>query len=339
VHRFDLETTAGLAALRTPELALRPLEGTVVIDEVQRLPELFSVLRPLADREPAPAKFLLLGSASPELIRGISESLAGRVQFVPVPGFALREIGGGDPTTLWLRGGFPRSYLAESEAASMRWRSDFIRTFLERDIPQLGFRVPSETMNRFWTMLAHYHGQHWNGSELARSLGVTEKTARHYLDILAGAYVARVLLPWFENTGKRQRKAPKVYVRDSGLVHALLGIESIGDLRSHPKYGASWEGFALEQVLIRFGDRNAYYWGTQRGAELDLMITRHGKRFGFEFKCSDAPNMTRSLHVAIADLGLSQAYVIYPGDRRFHLHENVEALPLSAIDSLGSAIA
>jgi len=300
-----------------------------VLDEIQRMPELFEVLRPLSDRPDLPARFLLLGSASPDLIRGVSETLAGRSLFVQIPGFALDEVGPEAQDALWVNGGFPRSWLAKSEEASVRWREAFIATFLERDVPQLGIRVPSEALRRFWTMLAHYHGQAWNASELARSLGTTSKTALHYRDILAGAYVIRVLPPWFENLKKRQLKSPKVYIRDSGLLHTLLGILNLDGLRAHPRYGASWEGYALEQVLALTGTDNAYYWGTQRGAELDLLLFRGGKRLGFEFKCSDGPGMTKSMHIALQDLRLDTLYVVYPGKESYRIHEKVHVLPLT----------
>ncbi|MBU4194671.1 MAG: ATP-binding protein [Actinobacteria bacterium] len=336
VHHFDLERAATRAALSTPELTLEPLRGLVVIDEIQRLPELFATLRPLADRPDIPARFLVLGSASPDLVHDVSESLAGRVLFVHVPGFALDEVGAEAQDSLWVRGGFPRSWLAGPEGASFRWREAFITTFLERDVPQLGIRVPSETLRRFWTMLAHYHGQTWNASELARSLGATSKTALHYRDILAGAYVIRVLPPWFENLKKRQVKSPKVYIRDSGLLHTLLGIQDINALRSHPRYGVSWEGFALQQVLAIMGaGENAYFWGTQRGAELDLLLFRGGRALGFEFKCSDAPSMTKSMHIALRDLDLDVLYVVYPGRELYRLHEKVKALPLRECVRLG----
>lgn len=328
-HVFDLETATGRARLAQPELTLSPLTGLVVIDEIQRSPELFTVLRPLADRPRSKTRFLLLGSAAPELIRGVSESLAGRVGFVDLSGFDLDEVGATSARRLWVRGGFPPSFLARSEGASAQWRHDFVRTFLERDVPQLGIRVPAEMLRRFWTMLAHYHAQIWNGAELARSLAVSEKTVRRYLDLLAGAYVVRQLPPWFENIGKRQYKSPKVYVRDSGLLHALLSVETMADLEGHPKYGASWEGFALEQVLAAAGERDAYFWSSHAGAELDLLLLRHGKRFGVEFKVSDAPRMTKSLHVAIADLGVERAWILYPGTERYRVHEKVEALPLA----------
>jgi predicted AAA+ superfamily ATPase len=327
-HLFDLESAEGRARLAQPELTLAPLRGLVVIDEIQRQPELFVTLRPLADRPRLRTKFLILGSASPELIRGVSESLAGRVGFVDLSGFDIRECGGRNWRRLWLRGGFPRSYLAPTEVVSLRWRRDFIRTFLERDIPQLGIRIPAETLRRFWTMIAHYHGQIWNGADLARSLSVTEPTVRNYLDVLTGAYVLRRLPPWFENLAKRQYKSPKVYVRDSGLLHALLSIKTCADLEAHPKYGASWEGFAIEQVLSAVGQYDAYYWGTHAGAELDLLLIRRGRRYGLEFRCSDAPRMTPSLHIALNDLKLERAWIVYPGRQRYPVHEKVEVLPL-----------
>jgi len=329
VHTFDLERAASRAALSTPEITLEGLKGLIIIDEIQRLPQLFETLRPLTDRPETPARFLVLGSASPGLVRGVSESLAGRTLFIAVPGFSLDEIGVKAQDQLWVRGQFPRSWLAASEAASMRWREAFIATFLERDIPQLGIRVPSESLRRFWTMLAHYHGQVWNASELARSIGTSSKTALHYRDILAGGYVLRVLPPWFENIKKRQLKSPKIYIRDSGILHALLGILDMASLRSHPRYGASWEGFALEQVLALFGDKQAYFWSTQRGAELDLLLFVAKERWGFEFKCSDAPSMTKSIHVAIQDLGLDRVFIVYPGKQRYRIHEKVEVIPLT----------
>jgi len=329
VHRFDLERAASRAALSTPEITLELLRGLVVIDEIQRIPQLFETLRPLADRADVPARFLVLGSASPGLVRGVSESLAGRALFVQVPGFAMDELSADAQDSLWIRGGFPRSWLASSEGASRRWREAFIATFLERDIPQLGIRVPSETLRRFWTMLAHYHGQTWNASELARSLATSPKTALYYRDVLAGGYVLRVLPPWFENLKKRQVKSPKIYISDSGLLHMLLGIDDMVALRSHPRYGASWEGFALEQLLALLGSDNAYFWSTQRGAELDLLLFRAGMRWGFEFKCTDAPTMTKSMHIALNDLGLNRLYVVYPGRERYPLHDKVEAIPLA----------
>ncbi len=325
---FDLETAGGRARLAQPELALSPLSGLVVIDEIQRESKLFEVLRPLADRSRRPARFLILGSASPDLVQGVSESLAGRVGFVDLGGFELMEVGARHMRTLWLRGGFPRSYLARDHSLSLRWRRDFVRTFLERDVPQLGIRIPAESLRRFWMMLAHYHAQVWNGAELARSLGVTEHTVRRYLDVLAGTYLVRQLPPWFENISKRQYKSPKVYVRDSGLLHALLGLTTWEELTAHPKLGASWEGFALEQVIAHAPDADAYFWGTHAGAELDLLLIHRGQRYGFEFKYSDAPTMTKSLHVALSDLNLERAWIVYPGEESYPVHRSVEVVPL-----------
>lgn len=307
VHLFDLESEIGRSRLARGELALTGLRGLVVIDEIQRQPSIFETLRVLADRRGSPARFLVLGSAAPELMRGVSETLAGRVGFVELGPFHAEEVGTAAWRRLWLRGGFPRSFTARADPGSMRWRRDFIRTFLERDLSQLGIRVAPETLRRFWMMVAHFHGQIWNGAELARSLGVSEHTARSYLDILCGSYVARQLPPWFVNIGKRQVRSPKVYVRDSGLLHALLQLRDIGDLEAHPKFGASWEGFALEQVLATTGSDDAYFWGTHAGAELDLLLIRHGRRYGVEFKAAAAPAMTRSLHIAREDLTLGHA--------------------------------
>lgn len=335
-HWFDLERADDRAALAQPELTLRPLQGLVVIDEVQRLPALFQTLRPLADRQGAPARFLILGSASPSIVKGVSESLAGRVGFMDLGGFHLEEVDVAED--LWLRGGFPRSFLAANDRASQRWRTDFIRTLLEQDLPQLGIRTAAETLRRFWTMLAHYHGQVWNAAELARALSASEPTARHYLDILCGTYLARRLQPWHTNLGKRELKAPKVYLRDSGLLHTLLGINNRQALMSHPKLGASWEGFALEQALSLFGQEDAYFWGTHNGAELDLLLFRNGKAWGFEFKVGDGPRMTKSLQIALDDLQLDRAWIIYPGDKRYPVHERVEALPLKLLSGLSELL-
>lgn len=332
---FDLEDARDRSRLANPELALSRSRGLVIIDEVQRRPELFEVLRPLADRPRRPATFLLLGSASPALMRGVSESLAGRVGFVDLGGFSLAETGIPEWRRLWIRGGFPRSYLAETDSESISWRDDFIRTFLERDIPQLGIRVPAEALRRFWLMLAHYHGELWNASELARSLGVSETAVRHHLDILTGAYMIRQLQPWWENLGKRQYKSPKIYLRDSGLFHRLQLIDTEDQLHAHPKLGASWEGFALEQVVSIVGDRQAFFWRTHAGAELDLLFFRGGKRYGVEFKYSGSPAMTKSLHVAMQDLRLERAWIVHPGDTTYPVHDRVDALALRDLDRLG----
>lgn len=337
-HWFDLESADDRAALNQPELALKKLTGLVVIDEIQRQPELFATLRPLADRRKQAARFLILGSASPDIVKGVSESLAGRVGFVDLNGFHVGEIGPDDHDDLWLRGGFPRSFLSASDAASWRWRTGFIRTFLERDLPQLGIRTPSETLRRFWTMVGHSHGQVWNAAELARALGTSESTARNYLDILCGTYVARRLMPWHTNLGKRELKAPKIYVRDSGLLHGLLGIKTTRELHSHPKRGASWEGFALEQLLALCGHEDTYFWGTHNGAELDLVMFRNGKAYGVEFKVNDGPRMTKSLHAALEDLQLDRAWIVHPGTKGYPVHDKVDALPLSELLSLRDAV-
>lgn len=325
---LDLENPTDLARLAEPMLALERIKGLVVIDEVQRHPELFPVVRVLADRRPLPARFLALGSASPELLRQTSETLAGRVRFVEMGGFSLSEVGAAHWRKLWVRGGFPRSYLARSQSESLRWREDFIRTFLERDLAQLGVRVPAATMRRFWIMLAHYAGGIWNGSEIGRSLGDAHTTVRRHLETLSSALVVRAIDPWYENLAKRQVKAPKVYVRDSGLLHALLGIPDFDTLEGHPKLGASWESFVIEQVLSQVSTREAYYWRTQAGAELDLLLLVRGLGIGVEVKYGSAPTLTRSMASALRDLGLERLFVVYPGRERFPLHEKVEALAL-----------
>ncbi len=333
---FDLENPVDARRLSAPLTVLEALSGLVIIDEVQRRPELLELLRVLVDRPHNPARFLLLGSASPQLVRGVSESLAGRIGFVDLSGFDLREVGVIQRDRLWLRGGFPRSFLAADDDISMAWRQDFIRTFLERDIPQLGITIPAETLRRFWTMVAHYHGQVWNAAEFARSLGTSEVTARRYLDILAGAYMVRILPPWFENISKRQVKSPKVYIRDSGILHGLLQLETLPELQSHPKLGASWEGFAIEQVIRLLDTRDAYFWATHGGAELDLLVHRRGKRYGFEIKYIDAPGTTRSMQVALHDLALERLWVIYPGAHEYALEARITALPLDALPQLAA---
>ena len=328
---FDLESPVGRQQLSAPMAALEQLSGLVVIDEIQRQPELFELLRVLVDRTDNAARFLVLGSASPSLVKGTSESLAGRVGFVDLSGFTMPEVGSEARDRLWVRGGFPRSFLAADDAASSAWREAFIRTFLERDVPQLGIGVPAETLRRFWTMVAHYHGQVWNAAEFARSLGASENTARRYLDIMAGAYMVRVLPPWFENVKKRQVKAPKTYVRDTGVLHALLQLSSLPAVLGHPKLGASWESFALEHILAVVDTRDAYFWATHGGAELDLLVFKSGKRYGFEIKYADAPGMTRAMHVALQDLRLDRLWVVYPGTQAYALEEKVTAIPLEAV--------
>lgn len=324
---FDLENRQDLARLQDPIRALGSLRGLIILDEAQKQPDLLETLRVLADRRPRRASFLILGSASPELLRHSSESLAGRVHFIDMAGFDLAEAPHLD--RLWLRGGFPPSYLAAGGAKSFAWREDFLKTFLERDIPQWGIRVPAATLRRFWGMLAHYHGQTWNASEIASSMGTTHGTTQHYLDILTGAFMVRQLPPWHENLGKRLIKAPKVYIRDSGLFHSLMSLETAESLHAHPKFGASWEGFALEQIARRVPDRHAYFWGTHAGAELDLLILRDGRRWGFEFKVSEAPSLTKSMHIAMKDLKLQRLWVVYPGAHRFPMADRIEAIPLA----------
>lgn len=329
VHYFDLERLADQRKLANPELTLDPLRGLIVIDEIQRAPELFTALRPLLDRPESSVRFLLTGSAAPSLVRGVSESLAGRVATIDLGGFDLEEVGCSQWESLWLRGGFPRSFLAVDDAASFHWRGEFVKTFLERDLPQLGISIPAESLRRFWTMIAHYHGQVWNGAEFARSLGSSEPTARRYLDILTGAQMVRLLPPWFENLKKRQLKSPKLYIRDSGLLHALLGLDDRDTLLGSPKLGASWEGFALEQCLAALQTRDAYFWGTHAGAELDLLVLVKGQRYGFEFKYSEAPGLTKSMRVALSDLRLDHLWVIHPGRDRYLLDPRIAAVPLA----------
>ena len=326
--RFDLEDPDDLARLDEPKLALGRIEGLVVIDEIQRRPELFPVLRVLADRPGTPARFLVLGSASPDLLRQTSETLAGRVAFHPLGGFALDEVGTDRADALWLRGGFPRSFLAASEQESAEWRRDFVRTFLERDIPQLGIRIPATTLHRFWSMLAHYHGQHWQGAELARAFGVAESTVRRYLDILDGAFVVRRLPPWHENLAKRQVKAPKVYIADSGLLHSLLGLTTRDELERHPKIGASWEGFVLDEIVTRLGchPEEAHFWATHAGAELDLLVVRGNRRIGFEIKRTTAPRTERSMWSAIESLRLDRLDIVHAGEETFPMRGGIRAV-------------
>jgi hypothetical protein len=328
---FDLEDPRVEAQFEAPMLVLEPLRGLAVIDEVQRAPELFKVLRVLMDRAPPPAKFLLLGSASPGLLRQSSESLAGRVEVIEIGGFALDEAGAGALDPLWLRGGYPRSFLAASESDSRAWREAFARLFLERDLAQLGLNVPPPAMRRFWTMLAHLNGQVWNAADPARSLGVNESTVRRHLDWLTQTFMVRQLQPWFENLGKRQVKSPKIYFRDTGLLHALLGITDAAALAAHPRSGASWEAFALEQTLQIAAPDEAWFWATHAGAELDLLMLKDGRRVGVEFKRADAPRLTPSMRMAMQDLKLDALYAVYPGDRRYALAEGIEAVPLAAL--------
>lgn len=325
---FDLEDPVSLARLSEPGLALRPLKGLVVIDEVQRRPELFPLLRVLADRKPLPARFLILGSASPDLMQQSSESLAGRIETVHLDGLRLSDVSVTKQNRHWLRGGYPLAYTARSDRDSFAWRQQFVQTFLERDLPLLGITIPATTLRRFWTMVAHYHGQYWNAAELARALAVNEGTTRKYLDLLTDVFMLRQLQPWHANLGKRQVKSPKVYLRDSGLLHVLLGIPDRRMLESHPKVGASWEGYAVEEVIKSVQPDETYFWATHNGAELDLLLFKDGKRIGVECKRADAPTVTRSMQMAWNDLKLDALYVVYPGDKRYPLAAGMEAVPL-----------
>jgi len=328
---FDLEDPAGVARLDEPMTALRDLRGWVVIDEIQRRPELFPALRVLADRKPLPARFLILGSASPDLLRQSSESLAGRLETIAMSGFSLAEVGRTLRTRHWLRGGLPPSFLARTDADSLEWRKHFIQTFLERDLPQLNLVAAAAALLRFWTMVAHYHGQTWNAAEPARSLGVSEPTVRRYLDILTGVLMIRQLQPWHANLKKRQVKAPKIYLRDTGLLHQLLGIRLEKDLLSHPKCGASWEGYVIEETLKAVKPDEAYFWATHSGAEIDLVLVKAGRRLGVECKRTDAPRLTPSMRIALADLKLERIAVVYPGTKRYALAKGVGAVPLEAL--------
>jgi hypothetical protein len=330
---FDLESPEDLALLADPLLALRPLKGLVVVDEVHRRPDLFASLRVLVDEPAAARRFLVLGSASPDLLRQTSETLAGRIAYHELGGFALDEIRPQEWPCLWRRGGFPRSYLARSELLSLRWRRELIRTYLERDIPSLGLRLPAPTLRRFWMMLAHYHGQVWNASELARSFGVGHTTVRRYLDVLTETFLVRQLPSWYENIGKRQVKAPKIYIRDSGLLHALLGLGTAREIDAHPKLGASWEGFALDAVVSRLGARpeECFFWATHAGAELDLLVVRGSRRLGFEFKRTTAPAVTRSMRAALQDLRLDEIAVVHAGSRSSSLDRKIRAISFDRI--------
>jgi predicted AAA+ superfamily ATPase len=331
VNYFDLEDPLSLARLDQPMTALQDLQGLVVIDEIQRRPDLFPVLRVLADRMPLPARFLILGSASPELLRQSSESLAGRISTISMGGFNLGEVGAEAQNQLWRRGGFPLSFTASSEETSLAWRKDFIMTFLERDIPQFGFKIPSTSLFRFWSLLAHYHGQIWNAAEAARTLDVGQSTARRYIDTLQDLFMVRLLQPWHANLGKRQVKSPKVYIRDTGLLHALLNVRSEQELLLHPRSGSSWEGYVIEEVISAVHPEEAYFWAAHSGAELDLLLFKDGQRIGVECKRVDAPRLTPSMHIAFSDLELSKLLVIYPGQKSYPLAEKISALPLASL--------
>lgn len=328
---FDLENPVSLIRLDQPMTALQDLHGTIIIDEIQRRPDLFPILRVLSDREPLPARFLILGSASPALLRQFSESLAGRISMIRMSGFGLGEIGIENQTQHWTRGGFPLSFLAETDQASLEWRRDFIATFLERDVPQFGVKIPSASLFRFWSVLAHYHGQVWNAAEAARTLNINESTARRYLDLLQDLFMVRQLQPWYSNLGKRQVKSPKIYFRDTGLLHYLLGIKSENELNLHPKSGASWEGYVIEEVIKSTRPEEVFFWATHSGAELDLLLIKDGKRIGMECKRMDAPKLTPSMRTAIKDLELDGLIVVYPGAQSYSLMEGITVLPLAKI--------
>ena len=328
MNYFDLEDPVSLSRLEEPMTALGGLTGIVVIDEIQRRIDLFPILRVLADRDPLPARFLILGSASPELVRNASESLAGRLETIAISGFSLSEVGQKNLSQHWLRGGFPLSYLAASDADSQIWRKNFIQTFLERDLPRWGIQIPAVTLMRFWTLLAHYHGQTWNAAEASRSFGVSNMTVGRYLDILEGVFMIRVLHPWYANIHKRQIKSPKIYFRDSGLLHSMLGINSELDLYTHPKIGASWEGYAVEETIKAIHPDEAYFWGTHNGAEIDLLLLKDGKRIGIECKRKDAPHLTPSMKIAMEDLQLDRLIVFYPGEKAYPLADRIEVVPL-----------
>lgn len=336
---FDLESPADLRSLEQPLLALENMKGLVVIDEIQRMPELFPVLRVLSDRKPLPARFLILGSSSPELIRNSSETLAGRIEIIEMGGFNLYETGMGKLETLWIRGGFPRSFLAKDDMDSSGWRENFIQTFLERDLPALGITIPSASIRRFWMMLAHYHGQIWNASEIGRSLGISDHTARHYLDLLSATYMVRQLQPWHENIGKRQVKSPKIYFRDSGIFHSLMGFHGKDSVMSSPKLGASWEGFMLEETIRAFNPPAVFFWSVHSVAELDLFFILNGRRYGVEIKWNDAPGKSKAMHIAMTDLKLDRLFVVYPGKKSYLLEKNIEVVPSVQIHSIAKTIA
>ena len=333
VHYFDLEDPRHLAQFQTPLLALEDLKGWIVIDEIQRTPELFPILRVLVDRTQRKVKYLILGSASRDLIRQSSESLAGRLSHIQLTPFTAREVGARHLNRLWMRGGFPLSFLSKSPEQSARWRRDYISTFLERDIPNLGFQMPPATLRRFWMMLAHYHGQVFNASEIGKSLGLSHTTIRKYLDILTGTFMVRQLHPWIENLGKRQVKSPKIYFRDSGLFHTLLECETEEQMRVHPKRGASWEGFALEEIIRmnQLRENDVYFWATHNEAELDLFFIKKGKRIGYEIKFTDSPKITKSMKIAMTDLKLDQLFVVYPGRESFPLAPRIKAVGLAQL--------
>ncbi len=330
VHFFDLENPVDLGILENPKTALESLDGLIVLDEIQRMPDLFPILRVLVDQKRPGRRFLVLGSASRDLIRQTSETLAGRIAYIELTPFSLFEVE--SPSKLWLRGGFPNSYLADTIEDSMYWREQYVTTFLEKDIPSLGIRIAPQALRRFWMMLTHYHGQTFNASEIGKSLGLADTTVRHYLDILTGTFMVRQLLPWYENIKKRQVKTPKIYFRDSGIFHTLMGISDKKSLLHHPKLGASWEGFALEEVIRshQAAMQECFFWGIHDQAELDLLLVKGGKRLGFEFKYTDAPSLTKSMQVAVDTLQLNSLDVVYPGKKDYQIKDKIWARALSS---------
>lgn len=336
-YYFDLENPRDLVQLENPQLTLEDLEGLIVIDEIQRKPDLFTLLRYLVDTNKK-QKYLILGSASNELIRQSSETLAGRIAYHYLSGFNISEIGASNLKKLWLRGGLPLSFLAKDNSKSLVWRENFITTFLERDIPQLGISIPSNTLRRFWTMISHYHGAILNFSEIANSFGISDFTVKRYLDILESTFTIRLLQPWHQNVGKRVVKRPKIYLRDSGIFHTLQTINNFKQLMTNPKMGASWEGFALENTIqkIRIVSQKFYFWRTHNGAEIDLFWQQNGKNWGIEFKYSDAPRLTKSIHIAINDLEIEHLWIIYPGNKEYRLTEKTTVTPLSKINNIST---
>ena len=330
---FDLEDPESIIRLINPKTTLSQLKGLVVIDEVQRRPDLFPILRVLLDRKPLPAKFMILGNASQDLLKQSSETLAGRLETIVMSGFCLEEVGFKKSFRLWLRGGFPLSFLSQNDKNSFIWRKNFVQTFLERDLRQQSIHIPSVSLHRFWTMLAHNHGQIWNAAHPSRSLGVTQPTVRRYLDILTGVFMVRQLQPWYANIKKRQVKAPKIYIRDTGILHALLGLKTESDLLGHPRCGASWEGHVIEEVIRAVQPDDVYFWATHNGAEIDLVILKDGHMYGVECKHTDAPAMTPSMRIALDNLKLKRIVVIYPGQQRYSLHKQIEVMPLETLFS------
>lgn len=331
---FDLEDTDDLLRLEDAKSELAGLRGLVVMDEIQHRPELFPLLRVLSDRKPLPAKFLILGSADPALLRQSSESLAGRIETIPMGGFSLEETTHRNLKAHWLRGGSPPSFLARTNESSFAWRKQFVQTFLERDVPQMGLNIPAPTFRRFWTMLAHSHGQIWNAADPAASLGVSQPTVRKYLDYLNHLLMVRRLQPWHENLGKRQVKAPKIYVRDSGLLHLLLGIRNEKDFQDHPKRGVSWEGYVIEELFKRIQPEDAYFWATHNRAEPDLLFLKNGRKIGFEIKLNERPGLTPSMRIAARDLKLEKLFVVYPGKENCVLDDRIQVVSIRALEKI-----